>query len=158
MLYRTGSPVQARAVPWGADMMTIVWTAGGPSLRGACFGCGDLLAVVDVLGVRRASVRFEGGARNVPIDADIVMREGASRAALLDDLPRVLEERFRPEPRLSNRHRAVPGRWFSEAPSANCRRTTSSAASACCTCSPTAGTNVDRAAEAHLATSGSWPS
>ena len=94
VLYRTGSPVQARAVPWGADMMTIVWTAGGPSLRGACFGCGDLLAVVDVLGVRRASVRFEGGARNVPIDADIVMREGASRAALLDDLPRVLEERF----------------------------------------------------------------
>ena len=94
VLYRTGSPVQARAVPWGADMMTIVWTAGGPSLRGACFGCGDLRAVVDALGVPRASVRFEGGARNVPIDADIVMREGASRAALLDDLPRVLEERF----------------------------------------------------------------
>ncbi len=94
VLYRTRSPVQARAVPWGADMMTIVWTAGGRSLRGACFGCGDLLAVVDAFGIPRASVRFEGGARNVPIDADIVMREGASRAALLDDLPRVLEERF----------------------------------------------------------------
>ena len=94
VLYRTSHPVQARAVPRGADMMTIVWTAGRPAWRGSCFGCGDLLAVTNSIGVPRASVRFEGGARNVPIDADIVLREGASRDALLDELPRVLEERF----------------------------------------------------------------
>ena len=94
VLYRTSHPVQARAVPWGADMMTIVWTAGRPAWRGSCFGCGDLLEVVNGIGVARASVRFEGGARNVPIDADIVMREGAPRDALLDELPRVLQDRF----------------------------------------------------------------
>ncbi len=94
VLYRTSNPVQARAVPWGADMMTIVWTAGRPAWRGSCFGCGDLLAVVDGIGFRRASVRFEGGARNVPIGADIVLREGASRDALVDELPRVLRDRF----------------------------------------------------------------
>ena len=94
VLYRTGHPVQARAVPWGADMLTIVWTAGRPTLRGGCFGCGDLLAVVDSIGIPRASVRFEGSARNVPIDADIMMREDTSRDALLDELSRVLRERF----------------------------------------------------------------
>ena len=94
VLYRTSHPVQARAVPWGPDMLTLAWTAGRPMLRGGCFGCGDLLGVVDSIGVPRASVRFEGGARNVPIDADVVLREGASRNALLDELPRVLQERF----------------------------------------------------------------
>ena len=94
VLYRTGHPVQARAIPWGADMLTIAWTAGRPTLREGCFGCGDLLAVIDGIGVLRASVRFEGGARNVPIDADIVMLEDASRDALLDDLPHVLRDRF----------------------------------------------------------------
>ena len=94
VLYRTSHPVQARAVPQGADMMTIVWTAGRPTWHGSCFGCGGLLAVLDGIGIPRASVRFEGGAGNVPIDADIVLREGASRDALLDELPRVLRDRF----------------------------------------------------------------
>ena len=94
LLYRTGHPIQARAIPDGPNQMTIVWTDDGPRFRGACYGCEDLLSVLWSLGVRRGAVRFEDGAENVRIDADIVTREGASREAILGELSRVLEERL----------------------------------------------------------------
>ena len=94
LLYRTGNPIQARAIPDGPSQMSIVWNADGPRLGGACFGCDDLESVLRTLGVRRGAVRFEGGAGNVPINADIVTREGASREELLGELSRVLEERL----------------------------------------------------------------
>ncbi len=94
LLYRTGRPIQARAVPDGPSQMTIVWTDDGPRFRGACFGCEDLLSVLDRLGVRRDAVRFEAGADNVRIEADLVIRQGAPDGALLDELPRALKERF----------------------------------------------------------------
>ena len=65
-----------------------------PRFRGACFGCEDLLSVLDRLGVRRDAVRFEAGADNVRIEADLVIRQGAPDGALLDELPRALKERF----------------------------------------------------------------
>lgn len=94
LLYRAGHPIQARAIPDGPSQMTIVWTDDGPRLRGACFGCDDLESVLDTLGVRCGAVRFEGGARNARVIADIVTREGASRDELLGELSRVLDERF----------------------------------------------------------------
>lgn len=94
VVYRTGHPTQARAIPAGPSQMTIVWTDDAPRMRGACFGCDDLLWVLENFGVRRDAVRFEGGAENVPIEADVVMREGVSDGVLLDELPRVLKERF----------------------------------------------------------------
>ncbi|MYD72314.1 MAG: M56 family metallopeptidase [Acidobacteria bacterium] len=95
-LYRAGHPVQARMVPWGPDMMTVVWTDGRPAFRGAQFTSAgtDLLSLMQSLGVRRSAVRFEGGARNVRITADVVRRDGASEEALVDDLPYVLGERL----------------------------------------------------------------
>ena len=93
MLYRTHA-VQARMAPGGPDGMTVVLTDDRPTLGSVCFGCDDLLRVLSDLGVRREAVRFEGGAENVRIVADIVKRAGASRGALLDELPRVLRERF----------------------------------------------------------------
>ena len=92
-LYRT-NPIQARSIPSGPDMMTIVWIDDQPTVQGMCFGCRRLLDLVDNLGVRRDSVRFEGGAEDARIDADIVKRDGASRDELLDELPHVLRERL----------------------------------------------------------------
>lgn len=94
LLYRTGNPIQARAIPDGPSQMSIVWTDDGLRLLGGCFGCDDLESVLDTLGVRRGAVRFEGGARNARVLADIVTREGASREELLGELSRVLEERL----------------------------------------------------------------
>ena len=95
VLYRTGHPVQARAIPSGPDRMTIVWSGGRPTLGGACFGCEDLLGVLGRLGLGIGrDVRLEDGAENVRIRTDVVRREGASREALLNELSRVLEERF----------------------------------------------------------------
>ena len=95
-LYRAGHPVQARMVPWGPNLMTVVWMDGRPAFRGAQFTSAgtDLLSLLQVLGVRRGAVRFEGGARNVRITADVVRRDGASDEALVDDLPYVLGERL----------------------------------------------------------------
>ena len=92
-LYRT-NPVQARMIPRGPDMMTIVWTDDRPIAGNMCFGCKRLLDLLRDLGVRRGAVRFEGGAEDERIAADIVRREGASREDLLDELPQVLRERF----------------------------------------------------------------
>ena len=92
-LYRT-YPIQARSIPSGPDMMTIVWTDDRPIVGGMCFGCRRLLDLLEDLGVRRGAVRFEGGAEDVRITADIVKRDGASRDELLDELPQVLRERF----------------------------------------------------------------
>ena len=94
VLYRTWHPTQARMIPGGPDGMTVAWNGTRPASRGGCFGCEDLLWLLDRLGFRRGAVRFEDAAENVPVDADIVRREGASREALLDELPRVLQERF----------------------------------------------------------------
>ena len=94
ILYRTGHPVQARGIPWGPDMMTIVWVGDRPTFRGASFGPMDLLSLMTTLGVRRGAVRFEGGAENVRIAADVVRRDGASEEELLGDLPQVLKERL----------------------------------------------------------------
>ena len=97
ILYRTGHPVQARGIPWGPDMMTIVWVGDRPTFRGAHFTSAegiDLLSLMQTLGVRRGAVRFEGGAQNVRVAADVVMRDGASEEELLDDLPLALNERF----------------------------------------------------------------
>lgn len=96
-LYRAGHPLQARMVPWGPNMMTVVWKDGRPAFRGAHFSSADgtdLLSLMQGLGVRRSAVRFEGGARNVRITADVVRRDGASEEALVDDLPYVLGERL----------------------------------------------------------------
>ena len=92
-LYRT-YPAQARMIPRGPDMMTIVWTDDRPIAGNMCFGCKRLLDLLGDLGVRRGAVRFEGGAEDERIAADIVRREGASREDLLDELPQVLRERF----------------------------------------------------------------
>ncbi len=94
VLYRTWRPTQARVMPAGPSQMTIVRTDDGPAVRSACFGCEDLLGVLEALGVRRDAVRFGRGAENVRIVADIVRREGASREELLGELSRVLEERL----------------------------------------------------------------
>ena len=95
VLYRTGHPAQARAIPNGPDQMTIVWSGDRPTLGGACFGCEDLLDMLGRLGLGIGhDVRLEGGAENVRIRTDVVRREGASREALLNELSRVLEERF----------------------------------------------------------------
>ena len=94
VLYRTAHPTQARAIPGGPDQLTVAWHGDRPASRGGCFGCGDLLAVLNALGFRRGAVRFDDGAENIPVEADIVMRDGASREAILDELPRVLQERF----------------------------------------------------------------
>ena len=92
-LYRT-YPTQARRIPSGPDMMTIVWIDDRPTVEGMCFGCKRLLDLVEDLGVRRGAVRFEGRAEDVRIDADIVKRDGASRDELLDELPQVLRDRL----------------------------------------------------------------
>ena len=92
-LYRT-FPAQARLIPGGPDRMTIVWTDDRPMLGGMWFGSKRLVGLLDDLGVRRGAVRFEGGAEDLRIDADIVKREGASRNEFLDELPQVLRERL----------------------------------------------------------------
>ena len=139
LLYRTGHPLQARAVPAGPSQMTVVWTDDGPRFRGACFGCEDLESVLQTLGVRRDAVRFEGGAENVRIVADIVTREGASREELLGELSRVLDERFDLDLAFRSAIRgfqdARPA-WL-DRHGADGRRT--AMAGACCTSSPTAG-------------------
>ena len=97
VLYRTGNPMQARMVPGGPSMMTILWMGDRPTLWGAHFTSAegiDLLSLMQTLGVRRGAVRFEGGAQNVRVAADVVMRDGASEEELLDDLPLALNERF----------------------------------------------------------------
>ena len=95
VLYRTGHPIQARLIPRGPDMMTIVWEDDRPWLQAASFGWPvNLLRVVSALGFRQGAVRFEGGAEDTPISADIVKRDGASPDELLADLPQVLRERF----------------------------------------------------------------
>lgn len=94
VLYRTAHPTQARVIPGGPDGMTVAWNGTRPASRGGCFGCDDLLWLLDRLGFRRGAVRFEDAAENVPVDADIVRREGASRETLLNELPRVLQERL----------------------------------------------------------------
>ena len=94
VLYRTGHPLQARGTPWGPAIMTIVWMDDRPVFRGASFGRADVLSLVSILGIRRGAVRFEGGAENVRVTADVVMRDGASEEALIADLPRALEERL----------------------------------------------------------------
>ena len=97
VLYRAGHAVQARAVPWGPDSMTIVWTDDRPALGRALFSSQgtNLLALMQSLGLRRGAVRFEGGAQSVPIsNADVVRRDGASEQELIDDLPHVLRERL----------------------------------------------------------------
>ena len=97
VLYRAGHAVQARAVPWGPDSMTIVWTDDRPALGRALFSSQgtNLLALMQSLGLRRRAVRFEGGAQSVPIsNADVVRRDGASEQELIDDLPHVLRERL----------------------------------------------------------------
>ena len=93
-LYRAWNPSQARAIPSGPTMMSIVWRDGRPTVDGACFGCDDLLSLVTHLGVRHDAIRFAGGAGNVPLVADIVRRDGASRDELLADLSQVLSEKF----------------------------------------------------------------
>ena len=94
VLYRTGHPLQARAVPGGPDIMTIVWMDDRPGFRGASFGPADVLLLLSTLGIRPGAVRFEGGAENVGVAADVVIRDGASRDELLAELPQVLKERF----------------------------------------------------------------
>lgn len=97
VLYRAGHAVQARAVPWGPDSMTIVWTDDRPALDRALFSSQGthLLALMQSLGLQRRAVRFERGAQSVPIsNADIVRRDGASEEALINDLADVLRERL----------------------------------------------------------------
>ena len=94
VLYRTGNPIPARLSPFSPDMMTIVWQGDRPAYRGSSFGRADMLSLVSILGVRRGAVRFEGGAENVRVAADVVMRDGASEEELIADLPQALEERL----------------------------------------------------------------
>ncbi|MCY4030263.1 MAG: M56 family metallopeptidase [Acidobacteria bacterium] len=92
-LYRT-HPVQARWIPGGPDMMTIVWRDGRPTAERMCFGCNRLVDLLEDLGVRRGAVRFEGGAEDTRIHADVVRRQGVAREVLLRELPQVLRERL----------------------------------------------------------------
>ena len=94
VLYRTGNPVQARAVPSGPDMMTIGWMDDRPAYRAALFGPTDIPSLLSALGIGHRAVRFEGGAENVLIAADVVVRDGVSEEELIDELPRVLKERL----------------------------------------------------------------
>ena len=92
-LYRT-HPAQARLIPGGPDMMTIVWSDDRPTAQRMCFGCDRLVDLLQDLGVRRGAVRFEGGAEDTRIRADVVRRERATREELLGELPQVLRERL----------------------------------------------------------------
>ena len=92
VLYRTGNPIQARWNPFSPDMMTIVWLGDRPAYRGSSFGRADVLSLMSILGIRRGAVRFEEGAENVRVAADVVMRDGASEEELIADLPQALEE------------------------------------------------------------------
>lgn len=94
VFYRTGSPGQARVQPGGPSQMTILWKGDRLTYGGSCFGCDDLRSLLMNLGVRRDAVRFEGGAENVRIEADIVKRDGAAEAELLAGLSEVLRQRF----------------------------------------------------------------
>ncbi len=93
-LYRAWNPSQARAIPSGPTMMSVLWRDGRPTIDGSCFGCDDLVSLVSHLGVRRDAVRLAGGAENVEIIADVVQRDGASLDDLLADLSEVLGEKF----------------------------------------------------------------
>ncbi len=92
-LYRT-HPAQARVIPGGPDMMTIVWSDDRPTAQRMCFGCDRLVDLLEDLGVRRGAVRFEGSAEDTRIRADVVRRERATREELLGELPQVLRERL----------------------------------------------------------------
>ena len=94
VLYRTGNPAQARVAPSGPDMMAIVSMDDRPAYRGALFGPTDILSLVGTLGIGSGFVRFEGGAENVLVEADVVVRDGASEEELIEELPRVLKERL----------------------------------------------------------------
>jgi beta-lactamase regulating signal transducer with metallopeptidase domain len=94
VLYRTGSPGQARVQPGGPSQMTILWKGDRLTYGGSCFGCDDLVSLLMNLGVRRDAVRFEGDAENVRIEADIVKREEASEEELFAGLSAVLRQRF----------------------------------------------------------------
>lgn len=94
VLYRTSSPSQARAIPSGPTVLVIGWSDEGPVIDRVCFGCDDLVSLISHLGVRREAIRFEGGTGNVPVIADVVKRDGATRDELLSELPGLLSERL----------------------------------------------------------------
>jgi len=93
VLYRT-HPVQARWRPSGPDRMTIVWRDDRPMAGVMWFGSQRLVGLLEDLGVRRGAVRFEGGAEDVRIDADLVKRDRVARDDLLNELLQVLRERL----------------------------------------------------------------
>lgn len=94
VLYRTWSPSQARAIPSGPTAMIIVWRDDGPVVDRVCFGCDDLGWLISHLGVRHDAIRLEGGTGSVPVIADVVKRDGATRSQLLSELPGLLSERL----------------------------------------------------------------
>ena len=94
LLYRTGNPIQARAIPDGPSQMAILWTDDGPRLRGGCFGATIWSPCSTPSVFAEAPCASKAGRGTCASNADIVTREGASREELLRELPRVLEERL----------------------------------------------------------------
>lgn len=94
LLYRTGHPIQARAIAAGPSQMAIRVTDGEVLLDSACFGCRDLTSTLLFLGVDRHTIRLAEGLENLPIDADVVIRDGILRDGLLTDLELALGEQY----------------------------------------------------------------
>jgi len=94
LFYRLGNPTQSRLIPSGPDQMLILWEDDRPKYEGACFGCTGLEFFLARLNIPRHAIRLDPALEEVRVDADLLMRPGATTDELLADLEDALREKL----------------------------------------------------------------
>ncbi len=93
-LFRFFRPKQATEMPQGPERMLLeLDDRGALSYGGGCFGCRDLRTLLRMLGWHDHDVRGDQTLLAATVSGDLVVRESASRGALLPDLERLLATR-----------------------------------------------------------------